>query len=393
MSASMQSGTYVQTALERVVYGRPAAQAVLDEVERLGSRRAFLMVSGTLNRETSEIRKVRALLGDRFAGLNDHMPAHTPREAVVAAANQAREAEADLIVTFGGGSVTDGAKVVQICLEHGIDTVDGLEPFRMVSNPDGSRRTGEIRPPKVRQISVPTTLSGGEFGQTAGCTDTRRQMKQAYSHPLLVARSVILDPAATVHTPEWLWLSTGIRAVDHAVETLCADRSDGYADGLAIQALRLLGSGLQRCKADGHDLQARLDCQIGAWLSMDHNRQGIPMGASHGIGHVLGGTCNVPHGHTSCVMLPNVLRWNAGVNGEKQKRVSAALGRPGEDAATVVGDFIASLGMPRSLKEVGVGPDRFRVVAENSMHDRCIHTNPRPIKGPDDVMQILELAA
>ena len=116
------------------------------------------------------------------------------------------------------------------------------------------------------------------------------------------------------------------------------------------------------------------------------------MGASHGIGHVLGGTCGVAHGHTSCVMLPNVLRWNRSVNADRQAMVSEAFGRPGEEAADVVGEFISSLGMPRTLTEVGVGPDQFDTVARNAMHDRYIYTNPRKIDGPEQVREILELA-
>src|SRR5262245_18882778 len=106
----MQSGTMVFTAMNRVTFGKPAAEAILAEAERLGARRVFVLSGRTLNIQTDEVAKVRAALGDRFAGIFDHMPAHSPRDAVVACANAAREAGADLIVSFGGGSVTDGCK-------------------------------------------------------------------------------------------------------------------------------------------------------------------------------------------------------------------------------------------------------------------------------------------
>src|SRR3978361_964505 len=99
--------------MEEVVFGRPAAEAVVEQLDRLGAQRAFLMVSGTLNRETDEIEKIRQALGARCAGTFHQMPAHTPRAAVIAATEQARAAKADLIVTIGGGSITDGAKAVQ----------------------------------------------------------------------------------------------------------------------------------------------------------------------------------------------------------------------------------------------------------------------------------------
>ena len=168
------------------------------------------------------------------------MPAHTPREAVIAAANQARAAKADLIVTVGGGSITDGAKAVQLCLANDVSTVEGIDGIRV--------RGGEeppLKPPVVRQISVPTTIAGGEFSHIAGVTDERTQVKQRLRHPLMMPRAAILDPWLSVHTPEWLFLSTGIRAVDHCVEGICAREAHPYSDAQAIKGLSMLTQGLQ----------------------------------------------------------------------------------------------------------------------------------------------------
>jgi len=389
----MQRGQVVFTAMERVVFGQPAAEAVVAEADRLGAHAVFLLVSGSLNRETDEVERLATALGNRFAGLHDEMPAHSPREAVIACANKAREAGTDLLVTFGGGSVTDGGKVVTICLEHDIQDLDGLDPFRTVVDDQGVRHIPPYAGPKVRQVTVPTTLSAGEFNARAGCTDTHKQLKQSYENRLIVPISVILDPAPTVHTPEWLWLSTGIRAFDHAVESFCSLDANAYTDGAVLQALKLLGQNLPRVKAEPGDLEARLNCQIAAWLSMTGVVSGVRMGASHAIGHILGGTAGVPHGYTSCVMLPFVLRFNESVNGARQAEISAALGRPGVPAAEVVHDFIAGLGLPRTLKAVGVEPAQFELLARNTMGDSWTYSNPRKISGPEDVMQILEMAA
>jgi maleylacetate reductase len=229
----MQQGQIAFTMMDRVLFGKPAAQAIAEEAERLGAKRVFLLVGGTLNRETDEIRKVEALLGERFCGLHDSMPAHSPRHAVVACANAARAAGTDLLVTFGGGSVTDGGKAVTICLKHGVTDEDGLEPFRTVVGETGKRIFPVYDAPDVRQIAVPTTLSGGEFNARAGVTDSRVKLKQAYVHRGIVPVSVILDGSVTRHTPEWLFLSTGIRAVDHAVETYLSLDANDYWDGAA----------------------------------------------------------------------------------------------------------------------------------------------------------------
>ena len=384
----MHKGRVVFGAMDEVVFGHPAAEAVVAQMDRLGAARAFLMVSGTLNRQTGEIEKIRKALGTRCAATFDAMPPHTPREAVIAAAEQAQAAGADLIVTVGGGSITDGAKAVQLCLANNVRTVEDIERIRVhkgVAPP--------MNAPTVRQISVPTTIAGGEFSAIAGVTNARTKVKEMLRHELVMPRAAILDPAITVHTPEWLFLSTGIRAVDHCVEGICSREAHPYADAQAARGLSMLAHGLPRVKANPGDLDARMDCQIGTWLSMAPLSAGVPMGASHGIGYVLGAVFDVPHGYTSCVMLPSVMRWNKQDNAERQALVSEAMGQPGKDAADVLDGFIRGLGLPRSLREVRVSPEHFEAIAEQAMRTPWIPRNPRKIDTPAQVREILLLAA
>jgi maleylacetate reductase len=384
----VHSGRVVFGAMDEVVFGRPATEVIVEQMDRLRANRAFLMVSGTLNRETPEIEKIRKALGPRCVATFDAMPPHTPREAVVAASEQARLSNADLIVTVGGGSITDGAKAVQLCLANDVRSADDIDRIRASKGVMPS-----VKAPTVRQISVPTTIAGGEFSAIAGVTNERTKVKEMLRHDLVMPRAAILDPALTVHTPEWLFLSTGIRAVDHCVEGLCSREAHPYADAQALKGLSMLAQALPRVKADAGDIDARMDCQIGTWLSMGPLSAGIPMGASHGIGYVLGAVYNVPHGYTSCVMLPSVMRWNKPDNTERQALVSAAMGHPGEDAGDVLDRFIRGLGMPRSLHDVSVGPEHFDRIAEQAMATPWIPRNPRKIDGPAQVREILLLAA
>jgi len=386
------SGHVIFDQMDEVIFGKPADEVVGDLVSRLEVSRVFLMVSGTLNRETDEIEKIRTVLGERYVGTFDAMPPHTPREAVIAAADQARELDVDLIITLGGGSITDAAKGVQLCLANDVRTADDMDMFRSVPGPDGKPKPPQLHPSKVRQISIPTTLSGGEFTGMSGITDERTKTKEIYSNPSIIPQAVILDPAVTVHTPEWLWLSTGIRAVDHCVEGICSHHSNVYGDAQALKGLSLLAEGLRRVKADPNDLQARLDCQMGTWLAVGVITAGSLMGASHGIGYVLGAMCEVPHGHTSCVMLPAVMRWNKSANAEKQQMVSAAMGSPDKDAADALEELVADIGMPNCLSKVGVDPEKFEQIAEASMAVPWIPLNPRPISKTSEIMEILNLA-
>ena len=367
---------------EEVVFGQPAAEAVDMLAKKYGANRVFIMASGTLRRETDVVSGVADALGPRAVGMFDRMPAHTPREAVMAATNEAREAGADLIVTVGGGSVTDGAKAVSLCLANDITDAAAM---------DGLRAPNPIKPPTVRQVSVPTTLSAGEFSALCGVTDERTKAKELFTHPLVIPRATVLDPAAARHTPEWLFLSTGVRAVDHCVEGVCSLEAHPYGDAQGLQGLRLLASGMTRVKADADDTEARLDCLMGAWLSMGPLASGVPMGASHGIGYVLGALHGVPHGHTSCVMLPAAMRWNEPANSDRQRKVAEALG--GSNAAEALRALIAGIGMPGTLAEVGVSEADFGPISEGAMKTPWVPRNPRPIAGPADIVEILKLAA
>jgi len=388
----MQSGIYSYPATSRIAYGTDFARALTRELELTGEQRVYVLASGTLARSTDVLERVREALGRRYAGVYAEIGAHTPRINVVAAANAARAAGADLLLSVGGGSITDAAKMVAICLGNGITDPAELDAYRVTVRGDGSMLRPSYQAPSVASVIIPTTLSAGEFSATAGCTDSVRQVKEMFVHPQAAPRTVILDPAVTLHTPQWLWLSTGIRAVDHAVEDLCSISSKPFSDGTSFHALRLLGRGLRAVKADPKDLPARLDCQLGSWMSIIGSSAGVEKGASHGIGHVLGGTAGVPHGYTSCVMLPHVMRFNHPVNAERQNLVSEALDRPGVPAADVLAELINELGLPRTLRDVGVGAELLDRIAEESMHDRWVHTNPRKIAAPATVRQLLDAA-
>lgn len=391
----MLNGIHGHQDIERVVYGKSAGPAIRAEAERLGAKRVFLTTSKSVA-QSALLGGIVADLGERYAGVYAGIVAHSPRPCVIEGAARARDAKADLIVAVGGGSVIDATKVMLIALWQGAATVEDLDAYRAGRPKEGAAPPAEaIQPPPnaIRMIAVPTTLSVAEFNAYAGITDPRRGVKESFGHSLMVPRVIVLDPAATLATPMDLMLSTGLKAVDHAVERLCSQQAHPFVLGTATEALKLLSRALPDHKARPDNMERRLDLQFGMWLSIGAGTSGVGVGASHGIGHVLGGACGVPHGHTSCVMLPSVLRWNLPANAERQKRVSEAFGEPDVAAADLVAGLVKSLGLPGRLSEVDVGRDRFREIGEKSMHDRAVLNNPRPIAGPDQVVEILELAA
>jgi maleylacetate reductase len=385
----MIQGTHRFPRMDEVVYGRPAAEVLRELAARYGAER--LLITTTRSLADGLAAEVTRALGDLCVGVFSQIGAHSPREGVIAGAAEARRVDADLLVALGGGSVIDATKVMQLCLWAGLTQTSQLDAYRAGR---GTDRVDVAKvAPGVRMIAVPTTLSAAEFTPFAGVTDTGRRSKEGYTHPLLAPRAVVLDPAMTLATPPQLWFSTGLKAVDHAVEQLCNPERAPYADALSAEGLRRLARGLAASKADPKDLDARLECQFGMWLAISGAGSGRGMGASHAIGHTLGGTYGVPHGVTSCVTLPAVLKWNEGVADDRQALVAELLGRPGATAAQAVRDLVRSLDLPGDLKSVGIARETFEAIAEHTMHDRGVRSNPRPIRGPQDVVEILELAA
>jgi maleylacetate reductase len=152
--------------MESVVFGKPFPETLAQEVGRLDARAVFVLASGTLSRETDLVERLRQALGNRFAGLCAKIGAHTPRTDVVAAANSARESGVDLIVTLGGGSITDAAKMVGLCLGNDVATPEQLDGYRARIAADGTVQRPAVKPPAVRMIAIPDHLVGGRvFGR------------------------------------------------------------------------------------------------------------------------------------------------------------------------------------------------------------------------------------
>jgi maleylacetate reductase len=385
----MLTGTVQWMAQERVIHGRPVAEAVRGEIERLGVKRVLLLTTRSLT-NGKLIREVTSALGDRCVGKFDAIRAHSPREAVIGGAALARELDADHLLAIGGGSVTDATKTMLLALWRDIRDVDGL---MSLASKRGAPALTVLDSDTMRMTAVPTTLSAAEFSSSAGVTDTERKVKLSFNHPLMAPIAAILDPAATRETPMELLLSTGMRAMDHAVERWCSIRPHPLGDGLALQAMGMLATHLPAIRARPEDLEPRLECQLAAWLTQVSATPGVPNGASHGIGYILGGYAGIPHGITSCISLAATLQWNEPVNAERQRAVAEKLGRPGTRACDAMRDFVKSLGLPTRLSEIGITADRIPELARQYDGTGPIATNPRPVRGADDVAEILKLAA
>jgi maleylacetate reductase len=239
-------------------------------------------------------------------------------------------------VSFGGGSPIDAAKMLAVRIAD-----------------------RDIRAPRgLPHIAMPTTLSAAELAAGAGFTDEAGN-KAGMRDPRLLPDAVIYDAELTLATPMTLWLSTGIRALDHAVEGFLADGIHPFNDVMALDAIRRLFDSLPRAKADPRDVRVRFENQLGAWFSFTLPAQSAG-GLSHVMGKQIGARYGIPHGVTSCLLLPHVIRY---FEARMPERVAMLAQATGPDPAGRVEGLIESLGLPQSIASCGIGEPELRKAA------------------------------
>jgi alcohol dehydrogenase class IV len=385
---------------------------------------AYIIASTSLSKQTPYLNQLEAALGDNHAGTWIGIRPHTFWDDLVPIINDIRAKKADIIITLGGSSIADGAKAITYALANNVQSVEDMRAIVEPTPDDIARQDKFLKrddignAPTVPLIFIPTSLSGGEYSKFSGGTNAITHQKDQLTHPGMFASLVILDPQLTVTTPFGVWIQSGVRAIDHCCEAMCSTNAQPAIDSSSEKGLRLLLPGLLNTAKDPQNLEARLNTQLGARLAMAalNSTPAVMKGASHGIGHQLG-PLGVGHGHTSCIMLPAVMKWNASRASEAQNDI---LGQQEilkkvllmEESVTSVlqeaninvqkcdvGDILRAvfnkLGMPATLKEVGVGRDKFDTLATNSLNDAFLPTNPVPLleKDADKVLEILELVA
>jgi alcohol dehydrogenase len=394
------SQSFVHLPVDRLIYGTGALADLPLEVERLGRRRAFVITGTSIATKTALLDRVVSLLGDHCAGTFSGSVQHVPKRIILEAAARAREAQADCLVSLGGGSPIDTTKAVALTLAEGFSDEAKLDAYlsRGVTTKAGARPF--VSTPPMHHIAIPTTLSAGEHSGHFGTTDETHRRKDGGGHPLLVPRVVILDPEVTCDTPEWLWASTAIRALDHAVERFYTPTHQPLTDVLCLEAIRLLVRELPVTLHSPDRLEARLACQLAAWFSL-FGAFNVRTGLSHAIGHQLGGRCNVPHGQTSCVILPHVMAFNAPAAAERLALIGEAAGvmtegKSEEEAARAavktVQRFIKAIGCPTTLREVEVTEEDLGPLAQATFEELVPGANPRAVRDPEEILEILKAA-
>ena len=398
-AASDLQGEFRPPVPSRVIFGRDKVSDLGQELQQLGGKKVLLLSGRTVAEKTDAVRGVQSALGDACVGVYSGLTQRAPLSTAVEATKMALDGEVDTLVGVGGSTISDAARMIAVMMAEGITSEQRLREL-------GQQFDGMLEPDLAGkqlplQVSIPTTLSAGEFNRGGGnILDDQASHKIRVRHPDLYAHLIVLDPEMTVGTPDWLWLSTGVKAMDHCIERLYCKGNQPATDATTLMAAELLFNYLPKSGENFNDLNTRLQCLIAAWLSM-MGAPSVGSGLSHGLGHVIGVKYGIGHGHTSCITQPYVMEYNRQSSAHQQALLARAAGIDirgmsdevaAEAAARVVDEFIMGLGMPHRLRDLEVPKEDFSEIAELTLRDGAGRNNPVAITTKEQIIEVLEMA-
>ncbi|EIW63198.1 iron-containing alcohol dehydrogenase [Trametes versicolor FP-101664 SS1] len=293
-------------SLQGIHFGPGSIKTALPKLlAKIGAKKALVVTGRSLHEKTDVVRRVENVLKElnAYGATFYEIGQHSPIAGIENGLQQFKDVGADVIVAVGGGSPVDASKAILYFQQQ------------------------ETGGPYLKQIAIPTTLSAAEYTVGAGYTN-EEGVKVAVNAPELVPAGIILDAELTLATPERLWLSTGIRALDHAVENLYRPLVAPPLKHLCYAALVDLFKYLPLSKANPQAVDVRQKLQLASWMSiwpLQLERYGA-LGLSHSLGHKIGARYSIPHGITSCLTLaPTVALQTELASGEDKEWLSGAL--------------------------------------------------------------------
>lgn len=362
------------TYLTRIQFDFGAIRLLSDELKLLGVGRPLIVTDKGVV-AAGLIDRVRDALGRRPAAVYDGTPANPTERAAAEALAMYRESGADGIIAVGGGSSMDLGKTVALMATH-----DG--PLRQYVMIEGG--VARITPKVAPVVAIPTTAgTGSEVGRGAVIVfDDHRKLGLISPH--LVPRLALCDPELTLSLPPGITAATGLDALAHCVETFLSPAINPPAEAIALDGGARVIRYLERAVSDGSDREARWNMMMAAMEGAMAFQKGL--GAVHAMSHPLGGLpgLKLHHGTLNAVVMPAVLRFNAGHVGDKYDRLSAAFGlKRGADLVPFIEELNARLGMPPNLRAMGVREPQVQLLVEPALADHCAATNPRKLTASD----------
>jgi len=389
----MADSTFVfnNPRVERIISGRGSIAKLAGEVERVGGTRALVVISPSVAK-TFLLDRIQAGLGAKCVAVFDAVKPHSPTDSIEQAVQSARDAEIDVLVSAGGGSAIDTAKGVAALLAEG----GSLPRFGVRFTPPNKKEVPPMPAPKLPHIAIPTTFSGGEYSYSAGVSEGGK--KYIVADPKLAPRTVLLDPEAAATAPARLLAASGMNALAHCVEAVYSTETQPLTEAYCLRAIGLIARHLPRAVENSRDLDALSYVQVAACLS-GMGVYSAWTGIHHAIVHVIGGRYKAPHAEIHALVLPYAMRWNLDATIQTHARMAREIGIEAaseNDLAAAVPEHVFGMnrrmGLPLKLRDLGIPRDGLRQLAIDALDDYSIHTNPKPVRAAEQVLEVLEQA-
>ena len=358
-----------------IVFGPGAVRKVAESVKRQGATRALVVCDA----------------GVVKVGIADRVRAPSPTERGVAAAvfdrvdpnpveknvfdgvAAYRAHDAGCIVSVGGGSPLDAAKLIALKVTHDRPLVDYDDAT------GGDRFIGPNVPPIV---TIPTTAgTGSEVGRSGVVTLAATGRKTVIFSPYLLAKVALLDPELTRTMPPRVTAATGFDALTHCLEAYCSLGDHPMADAIALGGLELCAGNMARAVEHGDDLGARGAMMKAATMGAVAFQKGL--GACHSLAHPLSSEKGMHHGLANALCLPAVVDFNESASHGTLERVRATLDPSAKTCADAVRNLRARIGLPAGLGAEGVTEGDIPKLADKAFEDACHKSNPRPVTRDD----------
>ena len=361
----------------KAIIGAGAIDKLGEECRALGGTRALLVMDRGLS-ETELFPRIVATLRKSRVRSIPYLET-TPEPSPVLADNGAelaKKEKANCVIAVGGGSTMDVGKAISVLVKNQGKTEDYIG-------------LGLVKKPGLPTIMVPTTAgTGSEVTFTSVFTMRETKKKGGINSPFLFPRTAILDPELTLDLPAEVTAQTGMDALTHAIESFTSLQAHFVSEPLSLKAIELISANLRGAVFEGHSYPFRENMMKASYLAgLGLAMSGV--GAVHALAYPLGAMFDVPHGLANAVMLPYVLEYNFPSKIEKFSQISLAMQkhadqRPSREAALLAVKAVAELsrdvGIPCSLKEIGIPESAIPEMAKSAMKvSRPIENNPRPM--------------
>ena len=385
---------YLFAGQDRVYHDASSNSCLPEVMATYGYERAFIITSRSLNRKTDFVTNLVQSLGDQYAGLTDKIGEHAPMHNVIAAAKAARDANADVLVAIGGGSVMDLSKLVQLCLtENCFDKQQLLDLQSEMAN-DGKSFSyaGAGKQPVINQIFLPSTMATAEWTPASTPVDEDTKQKPLYIMKGGSPETIIYDPELLALTPDRLLFTTAIRGLDHAINTRCAPVPHPLTNILMEEAIALFIHNLPKIKANKADREAMNNCCLATWFA-GMGQLSVTHGFSHFMVHVLAPHCDLGHSEVAAVMMLANAKWIEEEAADRLRPVKSRLGREDESFYSLLNELLETMELPRTLDDLGVADEQIEEVIPHALkHPLLAHNNLRPLDNAGQLREVMALA-